>query len=231
MKIKFGSIVVDGSGKLGGHIYAKNRGGNYVRTKVTPTNPQTIYQMQVRGLFGNLSSQWRSLTEMQRTSWENYAGNNEVTDAFGDKRRLAGNAMFVSINTNLSLANMPVLLTPVNVEERIIAVVGGLTATSGTPDVLRVEFDDYIDGAAGDGKIVVYATEPFRASQKYAKNKFRYLGAYDTDAVDTFALDIETEYTGRFGALVEGMRVSVQLAFLKSDGTTTPLGSVSTVIS
>jgi len=44
MKIKFGSIVVNGSGKLGGHVYSSNRGGNYVRTLATPSNPQTPAQ-------------------------------------------------------------------------------------------------------------------------------------------------------------------------------------------
>ena len=39
MKIKFGSEVVDGRGKIGGHVYSKNKGGAYKRTKVTPSNP------------------------------------------------------------------------------------------------------------------------------------------------------------------------------------------------
>ena len=40
-KIKFGMMMTDASGKLGGQVFSKNRGGSYVRTKVTPTNPQT----------------------------------------------------------------------------------------------------------------------------------------------------------------------------------------------
>jgi len=47
MKMKFGAIVVDGRGKIGGHVASKNRGGAYLRTKVTPSNPQTGYQAAV----------------------------------------------------------------------------------------------------------------------------------------------------------------------------------------
>ena len=34
-KIKFGAMMVDASGKLGGQVFAKNRGGAYIRTKTS----------------------------------------------------------------------------------------------------------------------------------------------------------------------------------------------------
>jgi len=37
MKTLFGAIVVDGRGKLGGHVASKNRHGSYFRTKVSPS--------------------------------------------------------------------------------------------------------------------------------------------------------------------------------------------------
>ena len=52
MKIKWGALVVDGRGKLGGHVAAQNRGGSYLRTKVTPSNPQTTFQTGVRSMGG-----------------------------------------------------------------------------------------------------------------------------------------------------------------------------------
>jgi hypothetical protein len=51
-KIKFGMMMTDARGKLGGHVFSKNRSGAYVRTKVTPVNGQTTAQTGVRAIFG-----------------------------------------------------------------------------------------------------------------------------------------------------------------------------------
>jgi len=66
MKIKWGAIVVDGRNKIGGHVASKNRAGAYLRTKVTPVNPNTGYQAGVRNTLSTLSSGWRALEEAQR---------------------------------------------------------------------------------------------------------------------------------------------------------------------
>src|SRR3546814_3353017 len=50
-KVKFGALMTDARGKLGGHVFSKNRAGSYLRTKVTPVNQQTSYQTSVRALF------------------------------------------------------------------------------------------------------------------------------------------------------------------------------------
>ena len=65
MKIKWGAMVVDGSGKLGGHVASKNRGGSYFRTKVTPTNPNSTSQAAVRSRLTALSQAFRALTIAQ----------------------------------------------------------------------------------------------------------------------------------------------------------------------
>jgi len=48
MKTLFGAIVVDGRGKLGGHVASKNRHGSYFRTKVSPSQPASQYSANVR---------------------------------------------------------------------------------------------------------------------------------------------------------------------------------------
>ena len=40
-KIKMTAIVADMRNKLNGSVFSRNRGGAYIRTKVTPINPQT----------------------------------------------------------------------------------------------------------------------------------------------------------------------------------------------
>lgn len=51
-KIKFGMMMTDARGKLGGQVFSKNRSGSYVRTKVTPVNPQTTTQQNSHCVTG-----------------------------------------------------------------------------------------------------------------------------------------------------------------------------------
>jgi hypothetical protein len=84
MKMKFGAFVVAGSGKIGGHVASRNRSGAFLRTKVTPTNPQTGAQNAVRSLLASLSSAWRSLTGAQRAAWNGAVSAFPRTNVFGD---------------------------------------------------------------------------------------------------------------------------------------------------
>ena len=84
MKAKFGSIVVAGSGKIGGHVASRNRGGAYFRTKVTPVNPNTPAQAAVKSRLTTQAQAWRSLTAAQRAQWNAAVADFARTDIFGD---------------------------------------------------------------------------------------------------------------------------------------------------
>ena len=99
MKIKFGAIVVDGRGKIGGHVASKNRGGAYLRTKVTPTNPQTTFQSAVRNRLTAFSQGWRGLTQAQRDAWNAAVSNFSKTDVFGDIKQPTGLNLYVKLNS------------------------------------------------------------------------------------------------------------------------------------
>jgi len=88
MKIKFGALVVDGRGKIGGHVASKNRGGAYLRTKVTPVNPQTSFQNAVRNRLTAFAQAWRGLAASQRAAWNSSVSDFSKTDIFGDIKTL-----------------------------------------------------------------------------------------------------------------------------------------------
>ena len=74
MKILWGALVVDGRRKIGGQVASKNRGGAYMRNKVTPVNPQTAAQTAIRNRLAGLSQAWRALTAAQRAAWNGAVG-------------------------------------------------------------------------------------------------------------------------------------------------------------
>ena len=101
MRVKYGSIVTDGSGKLGGHVASKGRSGSVIRTKVTGTNPRTPSQNSTRALLGSLAASWSSLTDAQRQSFDSAVDKFKSTDIFGDVHNPSGYTLYIKLNFNL----------------------------------------------------------------------------------------------------------------------------------
>ncbi len=102
-RIKWGAIVVDGRGKLGGHVFTKTRSGATMRTKVTPVNPQSAAQASARSRLGGNSQFWAQLAEDERLSWNSLASETSKTNVFGDQYFPSGKNLFTSVNNNLLL--------------------------------------------------------------------------------------------------------------------------------
>lgn len=100
--VQFGGGVAQIRGKLGGTIFSRNRGGSFVRTFVTPTNPNTPAQQQVRNALSTLVVKWLTvLTQLQRDGWETYADNVPMQNGLGDTIFLTGQQMFIRSNSVL----------------------------------------------------------------------------------------------------------------------------------
>jgi hypothetical protein len=111
MRIKYGSIVTDGSGKLGGHVASKGRSGSVLRTKVTGSNPQTPAQSSSRALLGSLAGSWKSLTDEQRQSFEESVSKFKSTDIFGDVHNPSGYTLYIKLNYHLLAAGLSINAT------------------------------------------------------------------------------------------------------------------------
>lgn len=218
MKIRFGSIVTDGSGKLGGHVYSKNRGGNYVRTNRVPSNPRTAAQVLARSRFGQASAGWRSLTENQRAAWAEFADSNPYSDSFGQQKHLSASSAYTRSSNNLLIVGKSPIATPADVRESI--VFDAFSASFAVSGTAEVELDNADITNAGNARILVKASPPFPASQRYAANKLRVVGAFDASDIDsqTNVLDFSTEYSDNIGGLISGMRVAWEIHLIDSNG-------------
>ena len=79
------------SGKLGGMVASRNRGGQYFRRKAVPVNPDSNRQTAVRSNFATLISLYNNdLTPAQRQSWIQWAANTPRIDSLGQTHVLTG---------------------------------------------------------------------------------------------------------------------------------------------
>jgi hypothetical protein len=194
MKTKFGAIIVDGRGKIGGHVASKNRGGSYLRTKVTPANARTSAQLAVRNFFTQLSQAWRSLTQEQRDAWNAAVTDYSRTDIFGDLRNPSGINLFQRLNNNLLQIEEAVINEPPLPVEVANVVIDGLTAAVGTP-AMSITLTDSVPN---DTTLVVLATAPMSAGKSFVKSEFRRIGSFA--AGSTSPQSILSEYVAKFGS-------------------------------
>jgi hypothetical protein len=90
-------ILGELSGKLGGNVFARNKGGSYVRGWVKPTNPKTGAQMAVRSAFSSAATAWQNLSDEQKSAWNQYALNYFKPRVLKPRATYSGFQAFVSL--------------------------------------------------------------------------------------------------------------------------------------
>ena len=195
MKVKWGQIISEGRGKLGGLVASRNRSGSYMRTKVSPSNPQSVAQTEVRNYLTSVSQAWRGLTSAQRLAWNNAVASFKSTNIFGDGVTPSGFNLYSRLNQNLKLIGASVITTP-----PLPANVPAFTSCTITPDFTTGDFEVAFAPAIGATEnVLVYATPGVSAGKSFVKSEYRLIEILDT--ADVTPYDITTSYTAAFGAL------------------------------
>lgn len=195
MKIKFGAIVVGGSGKVGGHVISHNRGGQYIRTKVKPTNPRTASQIAVRARFSTNSKGWSALTEAQRVAWNTASPVFKAINAMGDVMILSGKALYQRIAQNLGTISSAIISSPVNPGAGFNLTTFSATAVNATGVVTLT----YTAAIPATHKLVVQATGSLNSGTYFVKNRLRQFAVYQT--ADASPITATAAYTAKFGAV------------------------------
>lgn len=94
-----GALVGEIRGSAGGLTFSRNTHGQYIRTRAKPVNPNTMRQSQARQRVETIQSAWRNtLTQLQRTGWDDYAKGSPVLNKLGNQTILSGLNMFLRYN-------------------------------------------------------------------------------------------------------------------------------------
>jgi hypothetical protein len=95
MLVKFGAIVTEGSGSLGGHTIQHSKGGMQLRTKPIPRGIPSASQILIRSINPLLQAGWKQLTDAQRRIWNNWPIIHGIFNAHGDHRPLSGHSLWM----------------------------------------------------------------------------------------------------------------------------------------
>lgn len=210
-KIKFGMMMTDARGKLGGQVFSKNRGGSYIRTKVTPSNPQTVMQSFVRGNLGSLSSGWNSLTAVQIAQWNSSVDEWQSTDVFGDIKKPTGKNLFVKLNLNLLNTGQSTINTPPLKMDLPVIPSLGITINKTTETITISDLPVFTAG-----RFLIEACAPVSRGVNFVKNKFRVIAFESVTAAGD--VDVSDQYINRFGSVANAENIFFRIRAIGSNG-------------
>jgi len=223
MKVKMGMFMTDARGKVGGHVVSKNRGGLYVRTKVTPTNAQTIAQQAIRGILGSLSQTWSQLEASQILSWNNAVDNWVGTNVFGDTIRPSGKSLYVQLNTVLAATGQAQIDTaPVKIDMPILGLIGATLDISSSTLILNTN-------TLSAGYIVALnATSSQTKGTSYVRGRYRRIGFAPSE--DSTTNNFYSDYVAKFGAVSFYSNIFVEAFIIAPNGQVTVLENVKVTV-
>lgn len=209
-----GPVVSDVRGSIGGTIFSRNRGGAYSRSRVTPTNPQTLAQERARMAMSAAATSWAQQSSTLKNAWaaaaESYSMA-QATNLVGEAIQLTGQSFFQRINMAMLNAGGSTIITtpPVN----------GVEGQFATGEFYEVDLNgtvwdflwSFVPALDTNEKVQIWATPPAGSGkQRTRTNEMRFLG--EADATTWTASDgaaIYTVYTGRFGVPSVGVCIGM----------------------
>ncbi len=211
-KVQFGGGISAMSGKLGGNVFARNKGGAYTRNWVKPTNPSTPAQQNQRNTLALKSAAWRGITDSERNSWKSWAEDNPVLDRLGSSIVLSGAQAFTKININRDNASDSSTQAEVPAAPTFTAAIFD-TASSLTISISGNQLEIPLGTGAADTQIMfVFASKPVSAGVTNTNSSMRLVTVHTIDSTDVSNgyIDIETDYVTIFGTLVgkSGLRIN-----------------------
>lgn len=214
-------LDVPRSGSYGGVTSSRNTFGQYVRTRATPVNPASSFQLAVRARMSGNAAAWKSLTALQREGWHSLGQFIQRTDSLGQVYVLNGFQAYCLVNNNnLAAGNAVVSDAPAfDLPDPILTVTPTITTAS-----FSVAFTP--TPLSASERIFISASQPRSAGRSF-ENDFRLISV--SAAAGTSPSNILSAYQARFGSPVLASRIFVSVQRYLSGFLSTPLATSSIV--
>jgi hypothetical protein len=192
------------SGRASGNVYQRN---GRLRGFKVPALVQNGYTAAARTRFGQNSSDWNSLSDDERYTWNNMSGYS-TTDRFGRTIPLVGKQLFVSLNNNLAavgISTMSEAPMPALVDQILTLAVSDFDLSD---TELALGFTP--TPTAATVKHILFATAPQSAgTSKPNKSKYRQIAVIP--GATATGVDYGAEYVSKFGYPPLGAKIFVKL--------------------
>lgn len=209
--------IAEASGKLGGMVAARNRGGQYLRQWRSPVNPSTEYQESVRQGLAAASAAWTSVNQSVRDAWANYAAGQQGKNRISQSLSLTGQNLYVG---SLSFRHQVdgnyadfVEVVPTQVYKTVVTpITGSFTAATGTISLIYAPTDEW---AVKDGGVLaVYFGRVRPRTQVFFKGPYNFIGGVAGNTLTPPTSPFTSILSGNF---VVGQRITVRVRAIAPD--------------
>ena len=203
------ALLTQASGSLGGATAAKNRGGNYLRSRIAPVQPRSVAQQEQRANLAALAGAWKALTQTQIAGWNSLASTLTLKDPLGNTYVPTGEQIYVGNNRNLSqIAATSVDDPPTAKPDFPDPTPIALTAVSGGSASMALTTS--LSAAPTGFAFLVRATPMISPGISFiGTSRYRIIGHFADTAYAT--MNILSDYQARFGDLVSGAKIGAAL--------------------
>ena len=205
--IKYSGLLDGIWGKLNGSVFSGNRSGAVIKNKTTPTNPATGLQVQRRSNFAANACLWRTLTDGQRTDWNNLALTVWFVNHWGTSYNPSGYNLFMLCNANLLLIGRAMMR-----DAAINKVVTPLTGVTVLP--ISTQAGNIIISFTGQSTAfnhihVISASQPLSQGVSYNKARFKVIALIPENIPNDF--DCWINYVAMYGAPKAGTKIFLKM--------------------
>lgn len=118
--IKFGAIVTDMRGKLGGHVFQKGNQSRVMKTNRSPRKTNTEFNNTGNVGVARMRSAWAALSFTVQNQFRLAAANFPQSNKFNDVIVYSGYQFFLFLNGAKSYFNMPLVLSVTGINNTVL---------------------------------------------------------------------------------------------------------------
>ena len=191
------------TGKFGRSVTWPGRNGLIRRILVTPANPRTDRQLEVRDLLSQQARRFDALTDAQQDAWNVAAVGYQSRPSLGQSGPLTGLQLFIRVNCKLGLlGQVPVDVPPAAPQFPNLAPQSLVITNTGGVVAVKLACPT----EPGDNT-VLRASPPQNSAVRACRN-YRIIGLCPAPVQGS--ADITGLYTAEFGAVPIGKRLFVR---------------------
>lgn len=208
-------LVPPQSGSYAGVTSSRNSYGQYLRTRATPVNPGTTFQVDVRARFSTAAGAWRNLTEVQQAGWRDLAGQIARNDSLGQSYTPSGFGAYCMVNLNRQTVGLALLDDPPLYAPPVAADTATLTATASTLSLA------YTVTPLATGIRALAFVSPGQSAGRYYNGNLRLIQF--SAAAAASPMNLFTAYSTRFGAPVVGSKLFASIVLTDGSWVSSPV--------
>lgn len=105
--VKFGPVVSDVRGSIGGTVFSRSRAGAFARIRTKPVFTPTTSRTHWQSAMAYVYAYWHdTMTNAKRIAWNTLGDNTDFTNALGDVYHPSGYNLFLRMNSLARLGAM-----------------------------------------------------------------------------------------------------------------------------